>query len=334
MKIAALLLGLLALPASAADDTHQAIWFADFDEAAAVAKEQGKDLFVDFTGSDWCGWCIRLHKEVFDHEEFLTAAQKNYVLVALDYPSGEEAKAKVPNPKRNEELSEKYGIQGFPTILLMTADGEVFAKTGYRKGGPEAYVEHMGQIAAHGKVAMVETKKAIAEFEAASGEEKVKAWEQLALQLEGLDGESPFADPLAKALRWALTFDADGTKGLKKRLVETYVKKGIFDDEIYAAGIGIDPKNEDGLYEKLVELRFGGVRDDETARAALTALDAVAALGFKDTELGFGLTFQAAMWSNGPLEDPEGAKRYAEAAKAIGSEEQRMLDELDKILDA
>ena len=132
------LLATLATPAAAADEVN--VWIGDFDQAVEIAKRDGKDLFVDFTGSDWCKWCIQLHNEVFDHEQFLVAAQKDYVLVALDFPNSEEAKAKVSNPERNDELSKKYQISGFPTVLLMTAEGDVFGRTGYQAGGPEAYV--------------------------------------------------------------------------------------------------------------------------------------------------------------------------------------------------
>jgi thiol-disulfide isomerase/thioredoxin len=119
---------------------------ADFDKATQLAQKEGKDLFVDFTGSDWCGWCIKLHDEVFQHDAFLKPIQEDYILVALDYPRKEAAKALVPNPKRNQELKKKYAIRGYPTILLMTPDGEVYGKTGYRKGGPELYVEHVKKL--------------------------------------------------------------------------------------------------------------------------------------------------------------------------------------------
>ncbi|MGB0767609.1 MAG: hypothetical protein ACPGYV_07840, partial [Phycisphaeraceae bacterium] len=78
----------------------------------------------------------------------LDEAKKNWVLVALDFPRDEEIKAKVPNPERNKELQAKYGVRGFPTILLMTADGEVFGRTGYQAGGPEKYLEHMAELRA------------------------------------------------------------------------------------------------------------------------------------------------------------------------------------------
>jgi len=86
----------LALVASISTVSAQAgdTWYGDFDLATAAAKKAGKDLFVDFTGSDWCGWCIRLHDEVFGHDEFVTGAQKDFILVSLDFPRSEEALAK------------------------------------------------------------------------------------------------------------------------------------------------------------------------------------------------------------------------------------------------
>ena len=330
--IAALCLGLLATTNTAT--AGEAKWYADFDEAVAAAKEQKKDLLVDFTGSDWCSWCIKLDQEVFEHEEFVGPAQENYILVALDFPSKDEAKAKVPNPKRNEELKEKYEVGGFPTILMMTAEGEVFAQTGYQAGGPEKYIEHMSKIATSGKKAMGVVKEVLNTFEKATGKAKLAAWEKAAKTLAELDRGSPFAGKLAKVVRWAMTSDTDNAKGLKLRAVEALLKAGQFDDSLFTAGTELDPKNEKGLYEQVVERRFSSVNDDDTARAALKALQGLSMLSFKDKELGFSMTFRAAKWSNGPLADPEGAKKYAEDAIKIGSEDEEKIDELRAILDA
>ncbi|MDP7246662.1 MAG: redoxin domain-containing protein [Planctomycetota bacterium] len=125
---------------------QEAQWIPDFDQAVLLAEKQNKDLLVDFTGSDWCGWCTKLHEEVFQHEAFWRPILNDFILVALDYPRKDPAKAAVPNPKRNQELKAQYGIRGFPTLLLMTASGEVYGQTGYRKGGPELYVEHIREL--------------------------------------------------------------------------------------------------------------------------------------------------------------------------------------------
>jgi thioredoxin-related protein len=93
----------LALPSLAVAGDKD-VWIADYDKAVEAAKAQKKDLFVDFTGSDWCGWCKRLDAEVFSKPEFLDPIQKEYILVSLDFPNAEAIKKKVPNPARNAEL--------------------------------------------------------------------------------------------------------------------------------------------------------------------------------------------------------------------------------------
>jgi thiol-disulfide isomerase/thioredoxin len=123
MKKLILSLLLLATVTARAEVT----WLIDLDAAKAKGVKENKPVLVDFTGSDWCPPCIQLHKVVFESAEFAAVASK-YVLVELDYPrktpQAPELKAK------NAELSKKFGISGFPTVLLIDAkSGEVFGKT-------------------------------------------------------------------------------------------------------------------------------------------------------------------------------------------------------------
>jgi len=136
--LAAVALCLSTLSLSAAD-----AWLTDLDEGIKVAKAEKKAILVDFTGSDWCGWCIRLKKEVFDQKEF-AAASKDFVLVELDYPQKKQQSAEVK--AKNKALSEKFGIEGFPTIMLLDANGEPFAQTGYQAGGPVKYLAHLAEL--------------------------------------------------------------------------------------------------------------------------------------------------------------------------------------------
>jgi thioredoxin-related protein len=119
-------------------------WETDFDAAKQRAKAEKKAMLLDFTGSDWCGWCIRLKKEVFDHEEFQEYAKKNLVLVELDFPRSKELPEE--EKEQNEALAAEYGIRGYPTIVLLNSRGREVARTGYQEGGPEKYVEHLEEL--------------------------------------------------------------------------------------------------------------------------------------------------------------------------------------------
>ena len=116
-------------------------WQTNWEEAKAQAAKEGKDLLVDFTGSDWCGWCIKLHDEVFSKEEFSAYAKDKFILVELDFPSNKEQSAEVK--AQNQKLQAEYSVQGFPTIFLMDSEGRPYAKTGYQAGGPKAYNKHL-----------------------------------------------------------------------------------------------------------------------------------------------------------------------------------------------
>src|SRR5262245_55856336 len=199
----ALLALLAATPAAVAAPGGEG-WAADVDKAVATAKAEKKDLFVDFTGSDWCIWCKRLDKEVFAHEAFLTAAKKDFVLVALDYPHSDEAKAKVPNPKRNDELQDKYSIQGFPTILLMNADGVVYGQMGYEQGGPEKYVESLAAARKKGREELTKYQQLVDTWTKASGDAKFTAWDALADALAKDGEESRAASLLIEPVRAGL----------------------------------------------------------------------------------------------------------------------------------
>ncbi|MBP7316554.1 MAG: thioredoxin family protein [Chitinophagaceae bacterium] len=119
-------------------------WLTDWDQAIAVAKKQNLPILVDFTGSDWCGWCKKLDKEVFSQDEFINYARKNLVLLKLDFPhnipQSEEMKA------ANRKKMNEFNIEGFPTIVLVNAEGKEIARTGYRPGGAESYINHLQDL--------------------------------------------------------------------------------------------------------------------------------------------------------------------------------------------
>lgn len=144
-------------------------WISDFDAAKKQAADAKEDLLVDFTGSDWCGWCIKLNEEVFSHDEFKTGVKDKFVLVEIDFPK-DKSKLSEETQKQNAELGKKYGIQGYPTILLCDATGKPYAATGYQKGGAEAYVTHLNEL----REKKAARDKAFASADKAEGVEKAK----------------------------------------------------------------------------------------------------------------------------------------------------------------
>lgn len=119
-------------------------WLRNFAEAKKKAQQEGKDLLVDFSGSDWCGWCIKLEKEVFSQAVFKEYAAKHFVLVSLDFPR----KVELPQEekKQNDALRDLFQVSGFPTVVLCDQQGRPYARTGYQRNGAEAYVKHLGQL--------------------------------------------------------------------------------------------------------------------------------------------------------------------------------------------
>src|SRR5882724_7830178 len=97
-------------------------WLTDMPKAQAVAKKENKLIMLDFTGSDWCGWCIKLNKEVFSQPEFADYAKKNLVLVEVDFPHSKQQSDALK--KANQNLQQKYHVEGYPTIIGLDGEGK------------------------------------------------------------------------------------------------------------------------------------------------------------------------------------------------------------------
>ncbi|MES2980804.1 MAG: thioredoxin family protein [Verrucomicrobiota bacterium] len=203
-------------------------WISDFEAAKKQAVDGKKSLLIDFTGSDWCGWCIKLNKEVFVHDAFKNGVKDKFVLVELDFPK-DKSKITEAVSAQNETLKTKYGVEGFPTILLTDEQGKPFAKTGYQPGGPEAYVKHLDEL-----LALREKRDAaFAEADKAEGVAKAKSL-IAAIQSMDLSDEivsSFYADKVA-AIKAADPKDESGyLKGL-----ETKVKFTEFQNKLNELG--------------------------------------------------------------------------------------------------
>ena len=140
-----IIIALLMLIGSFAAEAQELVWETNVTKAMEVSNATKKPMLLFFTGSDWCGWCIRLQKEVLKTPEFAAWAKDNVVLVELDYPRRVPQTPEIK--KQNEELQQAFGIQGFPTIVFTTAvlkEGKVnfsgIGSTGYVAGGPAAWL--------------------------------------------------------------------------------------------------------------------------------------------------------------------------------------------------
>src|SRR5437867_10282619 len=130
----------LLLPAGA----EELQWMTDLPKAQAKAKSEKKLVMLDFTGSDWCGWCIKLNKEVFSKPEFAKYAKDNLVLVEVDFPHAKKQTEELK--KANEALLDKYKVDGYPTIIVLNSQGEKIGDTGYVEGGPKAFIAELEKI--------------------------------------------------------------------------------------------------------------------------------------------------------------------------------------------
>jgi len=134
----------LTLALGIAAGRAQATWLTDYDVAVSQASKEGKLVLIDFTGSDWCGWCMKLKEEVFDTREFAAFAQANLVLLEIDFP---RRKAQAEQLRaHNAVLQNKYRVEGFPTVILANPDGQPRARLGYEPGGPSAFISVLKKL--------------------------------------------------------------------------------------------------------------------------------------------------------------------------------------------
>jgi thioredoxin-related protein len=119
-------------------------WLTNLDEAKKEAQAKNRLLLMDFTGSDWCGWCIMLDKEVFSKSEFKEYASKNLVLLELDFPRMKKMPPEIT--AQNEQLAVKYGIQGFPTVVVFDSTGKPLGALGYQAGGPQVFIAQLEKL--------------------------------------------------------------------------------------------------------------------------------------------------------------------------------------------
>lgn len=140
---------LLTVTGVQAQTSAPATWSADLTQALQLAKNTNKPVLAVFSGSDWCKPCIMLKQEVFDQPEFAQYAQDKFVLALFDFPRSKKNKLPAAQTKTNEQAAAQLNKEGsFPLVVLLSPEGKVLAKTGYRPGGVAAYDAYLTQLLA------------------------------------------------------------------------------------------------------------------------------------------------------------------------------------------
>jgi thioredoxin-related protein len=120
-------------------------WLTDYAAAKAKAKSDNKLVLLEFTGSDWCGYCKRMQAEIFSKPQFQDYAAKNLVLVELDFPRAKPQSDEVR--RQNMKLASEYEIEGFPTLIVLSPEGKRVGNFfGYIEGGPDAIIAALEKL--------------------------------------------------------------------------------------------------------------------------------------------------------------------------------------------
>jgi thioredoxin-related protein len=124
-------------------------WNSSLPAALAQAKASQKPVLAVFSGSDWCKPCMQLKQEVFDQPEFMRYAQDKFVLARFDFPRNKKNALSKEQTKLSEEAAAQLNKEGaFPAVVLLSPEGKVLARTGYRPGGAPAYDAYLTQLLA------------------------------------------------------------------------------------------------------------------------------------------------------------------------------------------
>lgn len=122
-------------------------WTDDWEAAKAKSKSDNKPILIYMTGSDWCGWCKKLEKEVISKKEFTDFASQHFILMEADFPKTKEQPA--PLKKQNAALRKTYLNGGYPTMYVLDAEGKKLSKDlGELEGGLDGYITQLKELLA------------------------------------------------------------------------------------------------------------------------------------------------------------------------------------------
>ena len=128
--------------------TGSSSWLTDFNEAKAVSQQKHEYILLNFSGSDWCSGCIKLHKNIFESQAFQEYSTDHLVLLNADFPRSKKNSLPADQQKKNDALADKYNPKGvFPYTVLLNSDGKVLmAWEGYYEGGADKFVQELKAV--------------------------------------------------------------------------------------------------------------------------------------------------------------------------------------------
>ncbi|MBC8369564.1 MAG: thioredoxin family protein [Planctomycetes bacterium] len=270
-----------------------------------------------------------MHERVFVHSEFYTAAQKEFVLVSLDFPRGEEPKAAVPNPQRNDELMAKYGVRGFPTVMIVTASGDALGQTGYQDVEPAEYLADVQRIRDEGRQAMLAVKALLEEYD--NSETKTEVISKATAMLSEMTAESVGVNAVADIVRAgiALTEDVAEQVALLTALIDV-VYPNEADKELIAK---IDPENEHGLMLIVVLSAMNSLQSEEDVASWVVLAEKVYATGnIKPSEDSLLLLVTCSFFHFQYLDNKDAAITWAQRAQDQGGLDKQMQEYVDELL--
>ena len=154
------------------------VWLTDPEEATKMAVDQDKDLLLLFTGSDWCPPCIKLETEIFSKPEFLEEAKRQFVFLVFDFPREKQLPDELA--AQNKKWAQRFGVERYPTVIVLDKKQRPFGITGYRDGGVEEYLGQLGEFTQKRK----RRDEALAKAKDLKGTERAKMLDQALTEME------------------------------------------------------------------------------------------------------------------------------------------------------
>lgn len=243
-------------------------WMTDLDAAKAKAAAENKAVLVDFTGSDWCGWCVRLRKVVLDTPEFEAYAKDKFVFMEVDLPQNPKFDAALR--ARNEELAKQYGVNGFPTIMVLTPQGEI-------AGGFNGYVPSVAAASEKLNAALA-TAELLKKAESQQGAEKLdsllKAYRSLPKKMQ---------DSAVSLRKRIIALDPQDTLGMarqqkiedQRKAFQSALSSALSKAEALAAIekalADAYPENKSGILQAKFQILMMGAQSVDDVKAAAEA---------------------------------------------------------------